>query len=177
MNTTAISPFGALHTLIALVALVAGILALFRHQGISLRSRSGQVYIAATVFTCLSGFFIFHHGGFGPAHALGILTLVALAVGAVAGSTRWLGRASAYVEATAYSTSFFFHWIPAFTETGTRFPAGAALFSSPEDPALQKLIGAAFLLFLVGLAIQLRHVRKLRRRSTTAGASRFRPLA
>lgn len=160
---TAITPFGALHTAISLIAVAAGIVALVRYRGISLRTRSGQWYVVGTVLTCLTGFFIFHHGGFGPPHVLGILTLLALAAGAVAEKSGLLGRASAYIETVAYTTTFFFHMVPAFTETGTRLPQATPLFTSADDPALQKAIGVAFALFLIGLAAQLWRLRQQRR--------------
>jgi hypothetical protein len=39
------------------------------------------VYIWTTVLTCLTGFGIFQHGGFGKPHALGVITLLVLAAG------------------------------------------------------------------------------------------------
>jgi len=41
--------------------------------------------------------------------------------------------------------TFFFHLVPGFTETFTRFPTGAPLFANPDDPALQRTIGVVFL--------------------------------
>ena len=58
----------------------------------------------------------------------------------------------------------YFHFIPGFTETLTRVPIGAPLVSGPQDPLLQKLVGGTFLVFLVGMALQ---VRALRRGRTT----------
>ena len=67
---------GVIHTLISLVAAAAGLIALLRDKLISPRNRTGMVYIVATVLTCLTGFGIFQHGGFGKPHILGIITLV-----------------------------------------------------------------------------------------------------
>jgi hypothetical protein len=69
------------------------------------------------------------------------------------------GRLSVYVETVSYSATFFFHMIPGFTETGTRLPTAKPLFSSPEDPALQKVIGVVFLVFLVGVTWQVLRLR------------------
>jgi cytochrome b subunit of formate dehydrogenase len=51
------------------------------------RNQLGNIYVLATVITCLSGFGIFQHGGFGKPHVLGIITLVVLAVAWVAGNS------------------------------------------------------------------------------------------
>jgi hypothetical protein len=63
------------------------------------------------------------------------------------------------VQTVALSFSFFLHFIPGTTETFTRVPAGAPLFSGPEDPALAKTIGVLFLIFVVGAALQVRRMR------------------
>jgi uncharacterized membrane protein len=164
-----LTTLGAIHTAISLVALAAGIAALVRDKQILPATGAGKLYIWTTVLTCLTGFGIFQHGGFGAPHALGVLTLLVLALAAVAGRTALLGRAGPYVETVSYSLTFFFHLIPGATETFTRLPAGAPLFSSPEDPALQKVVGVLFLLFLLGAAWQ---VRRLWTSSPTGAAVR-----
>ena len=148
---------GTIHTAISLVALAAGAWALARDQAILPGTGVGRVYIWATVLTCLTGFGIFQHGGFGVPHALGIVTLVVLGVAAVA--RRWLGRAGPYVETLGYSLTFFFHFIPGATETFTRLPVGAPLFSGPNDPALQKVVGVLFVLYLIGAVFQALRLR------------------
>lgn len=160
-----LTSLGSLHTLFGLVALIAGAACFVRHGAISTRSRAGQVFIWTTLITCLSGFGIFQRGGFNIAHALGVTTLVVLAVSYWAERTQGLGRLSPYVATVGFSLSYFFHWIPGTTETFTRFPLGAPLFSSPEDPNLEKTVGALFLLFVIGAAVQ---VWKLRGRSKAA---------
>lgn len=154
-----LTPLGLAHTAISLVALAAGIAALVRFGEIPARHTLGRTYIWATVLTCLTGFGIFRHGGFGAPHALGVLTLVVLGLAALAGARPVFGRASRYVETIAYSVTLFFHMIPGLTETFTRLPVGAPLFNGPDDPALQKLVGMFFLLLLVGCALQVRRLR------------------
>lgn len=148
-----LTTLGAIHTAISLVAVVSGAIALIRWREIRAASTLGRVYLITTVLTCLTGFGIFQHGGFGKPHVLGVVTLIVLAIGWVAGRGVF-GRASRYVETACYSTSFFFHMIPGVTETGTRLPQGAPWFASPEDPALARIIGAVALVFLIGLIAQ-----------------------
>ncbi|MBP6901451.1 MAG: hypothetical protein KBC73_15250 [Burkholderiaceae bacterium] len=158
-----LTSLGLIHTAIGLVALVAGAAALLRHGAISPRDgRAGQVYLGATLFTCLTGFGIFQHGGFGPPHALGLLTLLVLALAELAERRAPFGTASVYVSTVAYSLSFFLHFIPGTTETFTRLPQGAPLFTGPDDPALQKVVGTLFLVFVLGAGLQVRHLRAQR---------------
>jgi uncharacterized membrane protein len=154
-----LTSLGSLHTLIGLVALVAGAVCFFRDGAISSRSRAGQVFVWTTLLTCVSGFGIFQRGGFNIAHALGIATLVVLALSVWAERGAALGRLSPYAATVGYSLAYFFHWIPGTTETFTRFPLGAPLFSSPEDPNLEKTVGVMFLLFLIGAAVQVWRLR------------------
>jgi uncharacterized membrane protein len=159
---------GAIHTAIALVALAAAVVCFFRDGGISPRNTVGRTYIYMTVLTCVTGFGIFEHGGFGKPHALGIITLIVLAIAAVAGKTRIFGRASPAVETVSYSATVFFHMIPALAEGGTRLPPSAPLFESPEAPELQAVTGVFFLLFLIGATYQVWRLRRPRPVATPA---------
>jgi len=79
-----LTSLGVVHTAISLVALAAGVLCFVRYKEIPAGSALGQTYIWTTVLTCLTGFGIFQHGGFGKPHALGVLTLVVLGLAALA---------------------------------------------------------------------------------------------
>ena len=94
---------GVVHTAIALVAVGAALASFFRYGNISLRTGAGKAYVYLTVLTCLTGFPIMQHGGFGKPHALGVITLIVLAVAAAAGRGRLFGRLSPYVETVGYS--------------------------------------------------------------------------
>lgn len=160
-----LTTLGIVHTLIGLVAVAAGIAAFVRDKEIAPGSGLGKLYIWTTVLTCLTGFGIFQHGGFGKPHVLGIVTLVVLGLVVAARSRPWFGRLSPYVATVGLSLTFFFHMIPGLTETFTRVPTGAPLFSSPEDPALQKVVGGFFVLFLIGATLQVRRLRAVARGS------------
>ena len=162
-----LTTLGMVHTAISLIAVAAGLIALVRDQEISPRNRLGQVYVIMTVLTCLKGFGIFQHGGFGKPHVLGVVTLVVLVVAAVAGYTRLYGRASPYVETVSYSATFFFHWIPGITETSTRLPLGAPLVANAEAPELQAAAGALFVVFLIGATLQVLRLRTRLRQMAT----------
>ncbi|KAF1723065.1 hypothetical protein SAMN06296416_102167 [Pseudoxanthomonas wuyuanensis] len=154
---------GIIHTAISLIAVAAALAALFRDREISPRNGLGKTYVATTVLTCLTGFFIFQHGGFGAPHALGVVTLLVLGIAWVAGYSRAFGRLGRYVETISYSLTLFFHMIPAFTETSTRLPVGAPWATGPDDPNLQKAIGIAFVVFLAGAIAQVVRLRCLQR--------------
>lgn len=153
------TPFGIVHTIISVFALVAGAVALIRDKQISITNRVGQLYIGGTALSAATGLFIFHHGGFGKPHALSILTLLVLGVAGLARATNVFGRASRYVETVGYSATFFFSTIPGITETATRLPKNAPLVSGPDAPELQLAVGLLFAAFLVGATIQVLRLR------------------
>lgn len=158
-----LTQLGVVHTLISLVAVAAGIAAFVRHGSISLRTGAGKAYALMTVLTCLTGFPIFQHGGFGPPHAVGVLTLVVLAFAVGLEKRAFLGAASPVIETVSYTATFFFHMIPAVNETTTRLPPSAPLASGPEDPLVLGLVGLAFVGFVIGATVQVARLRALRR--------------
>ncbi len=154
-----LTTLGIIHTLISLVAVVSGFWALGRYKEITTTNSLGHTYLVTTALTALTGLGIFQHGGFGPPHALSILTLLALLLGTAAALTPMFGRWSRYVQAVGYSTTMLFQMIPGFTETLTRLPPGQPVLPNAEAPAFGPIYGVLLLLFVVGLALQLRWLR------------------
>ena len=155
-----ITPIGWFHTLLGIIALVSGVTALVRHKEIRLRDRSGKIYLAATLITAGTALLIFQHGGFGPGHSLAVLTLLALATGAVASTTGLFGKLSRYVRALAFSSTLLFHCIPAVTDASLRLPVGDPLATSIEDPVVRTAYLILLIAFLIGITLQLRWTYK-----------------
>lgn len=164
-----ITGFGLFHTLLSVIAVVAGAAALLRHKEITLASRSGAAFALFTAGSCVTGLFLFHHGGFGKPHVLAIVTLAVLALATLA-DRRLFGKASRYTAALLFSLAFFFHFIPGFTETLTRLPLAQPWASGPDDPGLAALIGATFVLYLIGAALQAWRIRADSRLAVAATA-------
>jgi hypothetical protein len=154
-----LTQLGVVHTVISLVAVAAGILAFARYGSISLRTGTGRIYVVMTALTCLTGFPIFQHGGFGPPHAVGVLELVLLGFAAALEKHAFLGALSRAFETVTYTATFFLHMIPAVNETTTRLPPSAPLATGPEDPLVLGLVGVAFVGFVVGAVYQVARLR------------------
>ena len=151
-------PLGWFHTVMGVIALVSGGITLARFKEISLRTRSGQIYLSATLITAGTALAIFQRGEFGPGHALAVMTLVALAVGTVAATTSLFGKMSRYVQAVSFSATLFFHSIPAITDGLLRLPVGDPVLTSIQDPILRMCYLGLLLLFLIGVSLQLRWI-------------------
>ena len=157
---SALTPLGIVHTVVSLVALVAGVACLWREGVISSRSGLGKTYLATTAVTAATALGIFQHGGFGPPHALAIMTLIALSIGLAAERSAGASRAWAIVMTASFSVTLLFHMIPAVTESLTRLPAAAPVAASADAPIFPPLYLALFIAYGVGLAWQLRQLPK-----------------
>lgn len=151
--------FGWFHTVIAILAVPAGVYTLAKYKIISSARRSGTVYLALTLVATATALGIYKHGGFGPAHGLAVLSLGALFAGYVAEKTRLFGRLSVYLQAGFYSATFLFNLIPAVTEAFLRIP-DKPLIKGLDDPLLQGTHLALLVMFIIGLTMQIRWLRK-----------------
>ena len=165
-----IIPLGWFHTIMGIIALVSGGYSLARFKEISHQTRSGQIYLLTTLITAATALAIYQHGFFGPAHGLAVMTLVALAVGMTASATNLFGNASRYVRAVSYSATLLFHCIPAVTDGLLRLPVGDPVLTSIEDPILRMCYLGLLVLFLIGVSLQLRWIRRQRAAGTAAAA-------
>ena len=155
-----IIPLGWFHTIMGIVALVSGGYTLAKFREISHQTRSGQIYLVTTLITAGTALAIYQHGFFGPAHVLAVMTLGALAVGMVASTTQLFGKASRYVRAFMFTSTLLFHCIPAVTDALLRLPVGDPFLTSIEDPILRMCYLGLLVLFLVGVSLQLRWIRR-----------------
>ena len=153
-------PIGWFHLAVGIIALVSGAFTLAKFKELSLQTRSGQIYLATTLITAGTALAIFQRGEFNAAHGLAVMTLLALAVGAVAEKKKPFGNWSRRVQAIAYSATLFFHMIPAVTDGLLRLPVGDPVLTSIEDPILKWSYRGLFALFLIGVTLQLRWIKR-----------------
>ena len=153
-------PLGWFHTVMGIIALSSGGFTLTRFREISLRTRSGQIYLLSTLITAGTALVIFQRGEFGPGHALAVLTLSALVVGTIAATMKPFGKLSRQVQAVGYSATLLFHCIPAVTDGLMRLPVGNPVLASLEDPILKMCYLGLLVLFLIGISLQLRWIRR-----------------
>ena len=153
-----ITPLGWLHTVLGAIALTSGVVTLVKYKEITLETRSGQVYLFATLITAVSALGIYQHGVFGPGHGLALMTLLALGVGTTAAKKKLYGETSRYVQAISYTATLLFHSIPAVTDGLLRLPVGDPVLDSIDDPVLKTTYVGLFIVFLIGVGLQLRWI-------------------
>ena len=151
---------GWFHTILGIGAVVSGFYTLIKYRVVSLTHRSGKLYVFLTLIVAGTALGIYNQGGFGIAHNLAVLTLVALAGGVVMEKTRLFGSFSKYCQALGYSSTLLFHMIPAITDFLRRLPVGDPFIDTLEDPLLKQFHLAFLAIFVVGVIAQMLWLRK-----------------
>jgi hypothetical protein len=158
MEPNHLSILGIIHTAISILALFAAVYALYREGNINPGSSAGKSYIWLTAITCITGFPIMKTGHPTPAHYVGVIVLVLIALGIY--SKRLFGKASPYVRIVALSTTIFLSMIPTIVESLTRLPISHPIAPDPNAPIIQNCLLTIFVLYLAGVVYQLVKLKK-----------------
>ena len=127
---------GWFHTILGIAAVLTGFYTIAKFKIISLENKIGQIYVVLTAIVAGSALGIYNQGGFGIAHVLAVLTLIALTGAIVMEKFKIFGRFSQYFQALGYTSTFLFHMIPAITDFLRRIPVGDPFVDSFDDPLL-----------------------------------------
>jgi len=155
-----ITLLGWIHTIIAIIALIAGFYTLAVYKVITTEQKTGQLYLICTLIAAVTALMIYKHGGFGAAHALAVLTLLALAGGFIVTKISLFAKIAKYFQAFCFSGTLLFHMIPAITDGLLRLPVGDPMLSDPHDPLLKKFYLLFLVVFLLGYAMQFLWLKK-----------------
>jgi uncharacterized membrane protein len=151
---------GWFHTIVGVVALISGFYTIFKYKMISLEEPSGKLYLISTLIVAGSALGIYNQGGFGIAHMLAVLTLIALLGGVIMEKGKLFGSFSKYFQALGYTSTLLFHMIPAITDFLRRLPVGDPFIDSFEDPLLMNFHLSFLLIYLIGLIAQIFWLKK-----------------
>ena len=146
---------GWFHTILGILAVLSGFYTLYKYKIITTEESSGKLYVLVTLLVAGSALGIYNQGGFGIAHVLAVLTLIALAGGYIMEKFKWFGSFSKYFQALGYTSTLLFHMIPAITDFLRRLPLGDPFIDSFEDPLLLNFHTAFLVIYLVGLVAQI----------------------
>ena len=72
---------GWFHTILGILAVLSGFYTLYKYKIITTAESLGRLYVLVTLLVAGSALGIYNQGGFGIAHVLAVLTLIALAGG------------------------------------------------------------------------------------------------
>ena len=153
---------GWIHTIIAIIALIAGYYTLAVHKVIEPEQTTGKVYLICTFLAAVTALMIYQRGTFGPAHGLAVLTLLALAGGLLVTRISAFSKIAQYFRAFCFSGTLLFHMIPAITDGLLRLPVGDPVLTDFEAPLLKMFYLAFVVVFVVGWILQCFWLKKNR---------------
>jgi len=159
-----LSILGIIHTAISVIALIVALAALVKSGKVNPAAKLGNWYVWLTVITCITGFPIMKTGHFTPGHYLAIIIIILLPLAIYA--YRIFGKAAPYVQIILMSTTVFMSFIPAIVESLTRLPMSQPLASGPNDPIIQKAMGALMVIYVVGVIYQIIKLRMTKKDAT-----------
>jgi len=151
---------GWFHTVLGVGAVLSGFYTIFKYRVISMEENSGRLYVYLTLVVAVSALGIYNQGGFGIAHILAVLTLIAIAGGVIMEKVKLFGSFSKYFQALGYTSTLLFHMIPAITDFLRRLPVGDPFVDSFEDPLLVNFQLSFLLIYLTGIVIQMFWLKK-----------------
>ncbi len=146
---------GWFHTILGVLAVLSGFYTLYKYKIITTEESSGRLYVLVTLLVAGSALGIYNQGGFGIAHILAVLTLIALAGGYIMEKFKLFGSFSKYFQALGYTSTLLFHMIPAISDFLRRLPVGDPFIDSFEDPLLLNFHTAFLVIYMVGLIAQM----------------------
>lgn len=152
-----ISPLGWLHTLGSLPAIPVAIYMLARYGRIVPRSAAGAIYFISML---IGGLTIFLFAKLPVSNIIAVATLVFLIAGYGVAHVSRLGRAAVYLETFFLSLTVFLLMVPSVNETLTRVPDGHPIVTDPGSPILLGAIGSLVVMLVVGLTLQIVHLRR-----------------
>jgi hypothetical protein len=166
-----LSTFTLLHVIISLAGIGSGFIVMY---GFLKRRRLdgwNSIFLITTVLTSVTGF-LFRFEKLLPAHILGVLSLIALAIaiwarygGRLAGSSRWI-----YVVTVA--VALYFNCFVAVVQAFLKIPALNALAPTQKEPPFMvaQLIVLALFVWLTILAARRFHLESpMLRRTANVG--------
>ena len=151
---------GWFHTVLGVVAVSSGFYTLYKYRVISVQEGPGKLYVYVTFLVAGSALGIYNQGGFGIAHILAVLTLIAIAGGVIMEKVKLFGSFSKYFQALGYTSTLLFHMIPAITDFLRRLPVGDPFVDSLEDPLLINFLLVFLLIYFVGISNQMLWLKK-----------------
>ena len=155
-----LSTFTAVHVIISLIAIVAGIVVMFGMLGSNRMPGLTAMFLLFTILTSATGF-LFPFTALLPSHMIAILSLILLAIACIAlygmklsGAWRWIYVVTALV-------SLYFNVFVLVIQGFLKVPALHALAPSvpPSEPPFAVVQGIVLLFFVVAIIGAVRRFR------------------
>jgi len=143
-----VGAFTALHVIISLVAIVAGLVVLVAMIGNRRLDLVTALFLSMTILTSVTGFF-FHSKAIGPPHIIGVISLVVLAVTLFALYGRKLVGVWRPVYVVTAVVALYLNCFVLVVQAFDKVAALHALAPTGKEPPFAAAQGATLLLFIL----------------------------
>ncbi len=150
-----IAAFTTLHVVISLVGIVAGVVVLAAMLHGKAPAGWTALFLATTVLTSATGF-LFPATGFTPAQAVGILSLILLAVALIAFYGQHLAGAWRWLYVVTAVPALYFNCFVAVVQSFQKLPFLHALAPTQSEPPFQAAQLVVLAIFIVAGAFAIR---------------------
>ena len=153
-----LATFTLVHVLISLVGIAAGLIVierLLRNRALGL---SNTIFLVTTIATSVTGF-LFPFKAFTPAHAVGIISLVILAVSLFALYAQHLAGPWRWVYVVTAIVAQWFNVFVLIVQSFQKIPSLKTLAPTQSEPPFQIAQGAALVLLVVLAILAVRKFR------------------
>src|SRR5579859_5295554 len=134
--------FTLVHVVLSLAGILSGLFVLIGMLAAKRRPGWTLLFLATTIATSVSGFF-FPSDSFGPAHIVGVLSLVALTVALVARYRRRLTGASRWIYVMAAMLALYLNVFVGIVQAFQKLPFLQVLAPTQSEPPFLYKIGRA----------------------------------
>jgi len=145
-----LATFTQFHVIISLIAIVTGLIVLFGMLGAKRLSGMTAIFLATTVATSVTGFMF--PGPFDAADAVGLISLIVLALAIVALYARNLQGAWRGIYAISATIALYFNCFVLVVQTFAKVGFFHALAPTQKEPPFAVAQGVVLILF-IGLGI------------------------
>jgi hypothetical protein len=157
-----LATFTLVHVIISLIAIVAGIVAMFGMLGSNRMPGMTAIFLLTTILTNATGF-LFPFEGFKPSYVIAGLSLVLLAIACLALYGMKLAGAWRWIYVVTALLSLYFNVFVLVIQSFLKIPALAAVApgnppSGPVFGAVQGIVLLFFILMIIGAVRRFRPV-------------------
>ena len=159
-----LSTFVAVHTIISLIAIVAGIIVMFGMLGSNRMPGLTAIFLLFTILTSATGF-LFPFNGVTPGDIIGGLSLVLLAIACITLYGPKLSGASRWIYVLTALLSLYFNVFVLVIQSFLKVPVLHALAPSvpPSEPPFAIVQGIVLVFFVIVIVGALRRYRPMAR--------------
>jgi len=153
-----VATFTQLHVIISLLGILAGAVVVLAMLRSSTVAGWTAIFLIATVATSATGF-LFHSKVFGPAHVVGVISLVVLAVAIIALYVQRLAGAWRWIYVVSAILAFYLNAFVAVVQSFQKIPALHELAPNGSEPpfAIAQLLVLALFIVLAVFALKRFH--------------------